>query len=315
MAGLVEIKAAATVDLVERWLKFAGVSAKSEMTYRGAIKQLLKYFADNGIEQPSRDDLIAWRDSLIVAKRSASTIRLYVTSAKLFYRWLAQENLYANIADNLKAGVKISHAHKKDVLSAEFEAKLLAAVSGTSEKALRDKAILLVMLTAALRTIEFSRADIGDFAYFGGECFLRVQGKGHSSKDQLVKINSHVKLAIDEYLKVRAAAGGDVSDTAPLFVSVARCNRGARISTQVISKMVKASLRGIGIDSRRVTAHSLRATAATQMLLNGASLEQVQEVLRHANISTTMIYAQHVNRLQNNAEDLAAAALFRAMAG
>lgn len=312
MTGLVELKAVQAVDLIERWLKFAGVSTKSEMTYRGAIKQLLKYFTDNGIEQPTREDLVAWRDGLIAAKKSASTIRLYVTSAKLFYRFLAQENLYANIADNLKAGVKISHAHKKDVISAEAEAKLLAAVSGTTEKALRDRAILLIMLTAALRTIEFARADIGDFAYFGGECFLRVQGKGHSAKDQLVKINSRVKLTIDEYLKARASAGGDVSETAPLFVSTARCNRGARISTQVISKMVKANLRAIGIDSRRVTAHSLRATAATQMLLNGASLEQVQEVLRHASISTTMIYAQHVNRLKNNAEDLAAAALFRA---
>ena len=315
MKKISEVKATAiqaapliTADLVSRWIRFAGVAAKSEATYRMAVKQMLKYFAVKEISSPTREDLIAWRDSLIEAGRSAATVQLYLTSAKLFYRWLAQEGLYENIGDHLKSRVKISHEHKKDALSAKQSAALLKAVKGESEKALRDRAILALMLSTGLRTIEIERADVGDFSYFHGDCYLRVQGKGHSQKDQLVRVDGRVKALIDEYLKKR----GNTKPNQPLFVSTARMNKGARISTQTVRKMVKGNLRSIGLDSPRLTAHSLRHSAALQMLLGGASLEQVQQSLRHVSIATTMIYNHSVTRMQNKAETYAADALFGA---
>lgn len=294
------------ISLVSRWLKFSAVSEKSVATYTLATRQMFKYFAVNNITRPTREDLENWRDDLIAAGKAPSTIQLYLTSCKLFFRFLAMENLYPNIADHLKSRCKVNHEHKKDALTAVQSAQLLKSVKGDSLKALRDRAILALMLTAGLRTIEIERADIQDIYHFNDVCFLRVLGKGRTSKSESVRIAPQVENLINAYLKAR----GTVSDNSPLFTSCARRNFGARISTQTIRKMAKANLRGIGLDSKRLSAHSLRHSAALQMLLNGAELTQVQQVLRHTNINTTMIYNHSLERLKNQSECLAANAIF-----
>ena len=74
--------------------------------------------------------------------------------------------------------------------------------------------------------------------------------------------------------------------------------------------MIKANLRAAGFDTPRLTAHSLRHTAATAMIIAGVELTQVQQVLRHVSISTTMIYNNAVERMKNQAEQIAANAIF-----
>lgn len=293
-------------SLVARWLRFSAVSEKSVQTYTLATRQMFRYFAVNGISKPAREDLENWRDSLIAAGKSPATVQLYLTSCKLFFRFLSMENLYPNIADHLKSRCKVNHEHKKDALTAAQSKTLLKAIQGDSLKALRDRAILALMLTAGLRTIEIERADVADVYHFNGVTFLRVLGKGRTSKSESVRIAPQVENLINAYL----AARGTITDDSPLFTSCARRNFGARISTQTIRKMVKANLRGIGLDSKRLSAHSLRHSAALQMLLNGAELTQVQQVLRHTNINTTMIYNHSIERFRNQSECLAANAIF-----
>ena len=253
-------------SLVARWLKFSAVSEKTVATYTLATLQMFKYFAANDITRPAREDLENWRDDLIASDKSPATVQLYLTSCKLFFRFLAMDNLYPNVADNLKSRCKVNHEHKKDALTAVQFAKLLKFVKGNSLKPLRDRAILALMLTAGLLTIEVERADVQDIYHFNCVCFLRVKGKGRTSKSESVRIAPQVENLIKVYLKAR----GTVADDLPLFTSCARRNFGSRISTQTIRKMVKANLRGIGLDSPRLSAHSLRHSAALQMLLNGA---------------------------------------------
>lgn len=293
-------------DVVSRWLKFAAVAQKSVVTYSRAVKQMFAYFKDNNIENPVREDLEDWRDSLISAGKSPSTIRLYIGAAKLFFRFLSQENLYPNIADNLKTGVKISYGHKKDALSAQQGKKLLLSINGDSEKDLRDRAIIGLMLSAGLRTIEICRADIGDIRKINGDYFLYVLGKGRSEKSECVRLAPQVYALIQAYLNVR----GKVEKDSPLFTSTAHRNSGQRLDTQTIRKTIKAKLRGIGIDDSHLTAHSLRHTAATTMLLAGVGLEQVQQVLRHRSINTTLVYAHNIERMKNTAECVSANAFF-----
>ena len=295
-------------SLVNRWLKFAAVADKSIATYTVAVRQMFKYFQDNGISKPVREDLENWRDMLLDDGKSASTIKLYVTSCKLFFRWLDMEKIYPNIADNLKSRVKISPEHKKDFLSAEQSHALLEFSKGKgSVKDLRDRAIIALMLSAGLRTIEICRADVKDIRRLNGVTFLLVQGKGRTEKDAMVRIAPQVFSLIQSYLKAR----GKVNGNEPLFVATSNRCKGKRLDTQTVRKMVKADLRGIGLDSDRLTAHSLRHTAATTMLLNGAKLEQVQQALRHRQIVTTMIYHHAIERLKNTAECIAANAIFR----
>ena len=294
-------------NLMERFIKFAGVADKSAMTYLIALKQMWKYFRDNQIFNPTRGDLENWRDRLISDRKSASTIQLYLTSAKLFFRWLAMENVYPNIADHLKSRVKISHEHKKDFLSQDQSKQLLNFAKGKGTlKDLRDRAIIALMLTAGLRTVEICRADIVDIREINGATFLYVQGKGRSEKAESVRLAPQVYSLIQEYLKIR----GEDNDREPLFVSTSNRCKNARLDTQTIRKLVKADLRAIGLDNDRISAHSLRHTAATQMLLNGAKIEDAQMILRHKNINTTMIYNHSIQRLQNEGELLVANALF-----
>ena len=82
------------------------------------------------------------------------------------------------------------------------------------------------------------------------------------------------------------------------------------MTTRSISRIVKTALVSAGLDSDRLTAHSLRHTTATQNLLNGASLEETQQLLDHSRISTTMIYAHALDRARNNSEERIARALF-----
>ena len=278
-------------SLVNRWLKFAAVADKSIATYSTAVRQLLKHFQDNGISKPVRDDLENWRDMLLDDGKSASTIKLYVTSCKLFFRWLDMEKIYPNIAD-----------------TAEQSRALLEFSKGKgSVKDLRDRAIIALMLSAGLRTIEICRADVKDIRRLNGVTFLLVQGKGRTEKDAMVRIAPQVFSLIQSYLKAR----GKVNGNEPLFVATSNRCKGKRLDTQTVRKMVKADLRGIGLDSDRLTAHSLRHTAATTMLLNGAKLEQVQQALRHRQIVSTMIYHHAIERLKNTAECIAANAIFR----
>ena len=294
-------------NLMERFIKFAGVAEKSATTYLVALKQMFKYFRANNITAPKRENLEDWRDGLIDGGKSASTVQLYLTSAKLFFRWLAMENVYPNVADNLKSRVKISHEHKKDALSAKQSKDLLKSAKGkNSLKDKRNAAIIGLMLTAGLRTIEICRADVGDIRTINGATFLYVQGKGRSEKAESVRIAPQVVSLIRAYLKTR----GKTKSNEPLFVSTSNRCKNQRLDTQTIRKMVKANLRGIGLDDSRLTAHSLRHTAATQMILAGVELPKVQMVLRHKSINTTMIYNNAIERLTNTAELSAANAIF-----
>ena len=294
-------------SVIERFTKFAGVSESSQKTYAKCLRQLFGYFAENKINAPTRENLIDWVDGMKAENKSASTIQLYLTATKIFFRWTAQENIFPNIADHLKSGVKPSHAHKKDALTAEQCAELIKNVTGNKIKDLRDRAILSLMATAGLRTIEVTRANVEDIRFERGKKYLYVQGKGRSAADEKVLLGKQTYKAIKDYLKAR----GDVSAKGPLFVSTSRSNFGSRLDTQTIRKLVKKNLRGIGLDSPRLTAHSLRHSCATNLIFSGVELPRVQMILRHKNLNTTMIYADAWERYQNNGEELLDAAIFK----
>lgn len=311
--AIMEIKSSAVEikelgGMIDSWLSFLRVSPKTAATYKIAIRQWKKYCDDNAIINPSRVDVANFVDGLIAAKKSASTIQLYTTAIKLFYRWTALENLYPNIADHFKSGVKVNHGHKKSALTAQQGGNLIKSITGNKIIDKRNRAIIALTLTAGLRTVELYRANIGDMEEIGNRHYLYLQGKGRDDKAEKILIAAQVYTLIIEYLSAR----GNVDDSEPLFISHRR-NLGGRLSTQTISKMIKKTLRGMGLDSKRLSAHSLRHSAACQMILAGVELRQVQSVLRHRNINTTLIYLDEVDRLKNVAEQTAADAFFSAI--
>ena len=300
-------------QLIEDWFSFTQkhsglTSPQSERSYRNAIKQAIKYFTANGLNilAVTDDDVLKWRDYL-KDEKSASTVQMYLSALRLFFSFLRKEKIIAeNPCEGMKAGVKIDRSkHKRDYLSAARAQELIAAIPTDSEKGLRDKAICALMVTTGMRCCEVQKALYEDLATIGDTDVLYIKGKGHSLKDDYVKVSPAVKKMICDYLEVRFS-GGKPKNRDYLFVSTSRnhakLDKDDELSTQAIRAVVKQGMKAIGFDDSRHTAHSLRHTAATLMLRSGEELNNVKAVLRHSNVQTTQIYAHALERERNNAE-------------
>lgn len=304
LAGIIEAQPIITEDLFKRFIAFIDAKPRTIETYTRAIRQLLRYFSFKGIRQPQREDIIAFRDEL-KQEHKATTVQNYITATRLFFQWTAQEGLYPNIADRIK-GATISKEHKKDYLTSKQVKAILNSIDRGTIQGLRDYAILALMITGGLRTIEVSRSNIEDLRAVGDATALYIQGKGKDEKTEYIKIQPQVEEAIRDYLK----AMGKTDQTQPLFTSTSNNSKGERLTTRSISGIVKKRLQEAGYNSDRLTAHSLRHTAVTLSLLGGNTLQEVQQFARHANITTTQIYAHNLDRAKNKCESTIAKAIF-----
>jgi len=292
-------------DLLSRWINYLDASPKTVETYTRAIRQLWRYMQLNNITAPQREDIIAFREDLKASGHKPSTIQNYITATKLFFQWLETEHLYPDITAHLK-GAKLDRAHKKDYLTSSQVKEILQGIDRTTPQGKRDYAILALMITGGLRTVEVSRADIGDLRTVGDSTVLFIQGKGREEKTEYVKISAPVEKAIRAYLRDRA----ETDPAAPLFASTSNNSRGGRISTRSVSAIAKARMQAAGYDSERLTAHSLRHTAVTLSLLAGKDITEVQQFARHANIATTMIYNHALDKAKNTCSAAISAAIF-----
>ncbi|MBN1243683.1 MAG: tyrosine-type recombinase/integrase [Spirochaetales bacterium] len=151
--------------------------------------------------------------------------------------------------------------------------------------AARDSALLETLYSSGARVSEIAGMRTRELRLDPGT--VRVMGKG--AKERVVFLNEAAKGAIRAYLPYRAARVGAAADHGFLFVNA----RGLPITTRGIALIVEARARGAGI-RKRVSPHTLRHSFATSLVAGGADLRTVQELLGHANISTTQIYT-HVD--------------------
>lgn len=292
-------------ELFNKFIAYLDTSKNTVKTYTTGLKQFFNYLAINGIKNPDRQDVIAFRDELKASGHKPTTVQNYITAVKIFFSWTAQEGYYPNVAERIK-GAKLNRDHKKDYLTSKQVKKVINIVDLDQEKGLRDYAILATMITGGLRTIEVSRANIEDLRVVGEQTVLYVQGKGREEKTEYIKISQDVENAIRNYLKTR----DNVSDQEPLFTSLSNNSRGKRLSTRSISGMVKDRLKEAGFNSERLTAHSLRHTAVTLSLLAGKDITEVQQFARHKNIATTMIYNHSLEQAKNSCSEAISKAIF-----
>lgn len=293
-----------TAAMFNRFVSYLDATPKTVETYTKALKQLAKFLSLNGIKNPQREDIIAFRDELEASGLKPTTRQNYIMAVRQFFKWTESEGLYPNIADKLK-GAKIDRDHKRDYLTSGQVKELLNSIERNTEAGLRDYAMLLLMTTGGLRTIEVVRADIGDMRTLGDQTVLYLQGKGRDEKTEYVKVSAPVEKAIREYLSAR----GGTKENEPLFTSLSNNNRGQRLTTRSISGIVKKRLKAAGYDSSRLTAHSLRHTAVTLSLLAGKDITEVQQFARHANIATTMIYNHALDKAKNSCGEAITAAI------
>jgi integrase/recombinase XerC len=204
-------------------------------------------------------------------------------------------------------GAKIDKEHKKDYLTGAQVKNVLSCVDCGATQGLRDYAIIVLMITGGLRTVEVTRANIGDIHNIGESTVLFIQGKGKIEKNDYVKLPDAVEKAIRAYLSSRK---DDKSDTSPLFVSGSNNNNGKRLSSRSVSGIVKEYLIKAGYDTPRLTAHSMRHTAVTLSLLAGKDITEVQQFARHESINTTMIYNHALDKEKNGCSEAISSSIF-----
>lgn len=287
-------------ELVEEFVSTMDHKGNTRLSYVGNIRRFAKYLEDKNITHPTEADLIKYKNNYLSKKVRSATIQKYVIVVRKFFRWCSRHGYYSDISQVL-TGEKIKPTFKRESLTLEQVKKLLHKAKIRAKKSVknyRDYAIVYLILVTGLRTIEVARADVDDIGQINGVDVLYIQGKGHSDKDDFVKLPKQAKELIDTYLKIRN------SDSDALFVNHGNHVENERIDTKTISLSIKTLLRMVGIDDKKFTAHSLRHTCATLALKNGASIQEVQMLLRHKSLNTTTIYAHNLDRISSDTEYL-----------
>lgn len=294
------------------WLKFAEISRPVRQDVISYRQYLTEEHAAIQLDAASIRGWSYRTDAAgrqLIIKCKPNTVKQYLQSVRQFFKWTAAEGYYPNIADNIHAPNVKQDLHRKEALSAadvltiENSIKANAAqrtaaaaankkdtagrVDRATEQSKRLYAMYLLAVNCGLRTIEISRANIKDLETKGGITYLYIWGKGHTEADQKKPLAPEVKAALDDYLASRTDAK---SGSSPLFVSTGNRSGGARIASTTISTMLKRAMQQAGFDSERITAHSLRHTAGTNVQELTGNIYLTQQYMRHANPATTEIY-------------------------
>ncbi len=248
----------------------------------------------------SPDAISAFQQSLMRAGEAPTTVRRRMSAVKGFHRFCLQEG-FTEVNPSVPVRSPKTPDVLPDVISIEDACTLMDSITGTRPQDLRDRAILEVLYGCGLRVSEACGLNTADVLLEEG--FLRIFGKG--SKERMVPISGAGARALAEYLgspraelslKAKAARPDDL-------VAVFLNMRGRRLTRQGLFKIVGDAARSCGMEG--IHPHTLRHSFATHMLNGGADLRAIQEMLGHADISTTQIYT-HVDRQHLREEYLSA---------
>lgn len=266
--------------------------------YKVCIRQFIKWLKDNNINQPTRDDIKAYKLHLKNSNYTNGTKNQYIRAVKHLFKWLSSEGLYKDVASNIKGFKVISDNTKKDAFTEQEIKKIIDDIDTSSVIGKRDKAIILLMLVGGLRITEIHNMDIQDIEVKNNEYIINIMGKGHTEKDNYIKVIKPIYDVLKEYLDTRHNKKG----IDPLFTSTSNRALNKRITKETLSQIIKSRFRQSGFDSNKLTAHSIRHTTATLLLKSGADIYKTQHHLRHQDPKTTEIYININNKEQDTSE-------------
>lgn len=278
----------------ESFIKYLDVDDLTLRAYRVGINNFMEYLKENNIKQPTRDDVIAFRD-MLRENYSSNTTNTYMIAVRALFKYLEIHKLYENICVDIK-GAKYSITPKKQVLTQEQAKTIYSSLTD-----LREKALFSLLISTGLRGIEVARAKLEDIQEHNGELVLWVQCKKHDSKDEFVKLSPKVMQDIKNYIGDRTSGY--------IFVSTSNNNNGEGVTTKTLRQIIKQIFKRFGLDSDTFSLHSTRRTSATLMYENGADIYSIQQVLHHASEQTTVRYINAVTRNKNKNEYIVADAI------
>lgn len=264
-----------------------GLSDAYQLSVRQTLDALSKWLENQNInlKDVGTDELANFIHQRKNEGLNAASLRITTVHLKIFFRWLAsREKLPMDPAEPLLA--PRPDQILPETLHAEEIKKLLDSIETSTPLGRRDIAILELFYSSGLRLSELCnlRLEMLD----ENEGFIRVTGKGN--KTRVVRVGSKALVAIGDYLANERPSLISKRTSSHLFISV----RGTALSPDRIRQIVKQRAARAGIE-QNIYPHLLRHSFATHLLEGGADLRVIQELLGHADISTTQIYT-HVDR-------------------
>ena len=266
------------------WLELErGLSSNTINAYARDLVQCAQFYRKRGLTDWGAIDgsaASAWTSELSKADYARTSQARKLSALRMFARHLVRENLRKDDFTELAAAPKLNRK-LPEVLSHEEVERLLNAPQLSTPHGLRDRAILELFYSSGLRVSELCGLLLQSVNLDDG--YLRVFGKG--SKERVAPIGDAAIQALRDYLSagrahfVKATTGSDV------FLS----QRGSAISRKMVWVMIRQYAAKVGI-KKPIKPHLLRHSFATHLLEGGADLRAIQEMLGHADISTTQIY-------------------------
>ena len=253
-------------------------------------------FTENDLKKITLDDIHSYISHLAIDNRSKATTRARkVSTIRIFFKYLSQKAniLEINPAQNLETP-KLEKRMPK-YLSLEDSKKLLnVAENEDNRNYKRDYAITTLFLNCGMRLSELVGININDIDF--SECKMTVIGKGN--KERTIYLNKSCMVALNDYLSSRPASNMVKHDSKHSEKALFLSEQKQRISNRTVQNIISKELKQAGLDTKNLSVHKLRHTAATLMYQYGkVDIRALQELLGHQSISTTEIYT-HVNNEQ-----------------
>lgn len=268
-----------------------GLSDNYQLSTRASLESFSKWAAEmKGIESPSAveaghiGDFLGWRKR---GGASASTVKLHAVALRVFFRHLLQRGKLPRDPTEFLPVPKIER-YLPHTLTPPEVARLIAAAAGKTPLEMRDRAVVELLYASGLRVSELCSVRLENLDLEQG--FIRVIGKGN--KQRLVPVGGKAREAVERYLGAGRPALVGKKTGGEIFLSV----RGRKLTNQRIWQVLAALGKRAGLD-KEIHPHMLRHSFATHLLGGGADLRIIQEMLGHADISTTQVYT-HVNSRQ-----------------
>ncbi len=274
-------------QIVQQWIAETDALPSTRKDYRRKISLWFRWLKARGTDprQPSRADVIDYKNYLLDASKSSFTVNGYITVVKIFYAWCETKKYYDNIALGIKSSNKQKEYYKLP-LTRKQASDLLESIDTSTIIGKRDKLMIMLMLSNGLRSCEVQRININDFDVVEGETILHIQRKGSRDKHDTVVVSNEVTELFEDYVSSKKEF--EIEDA--LFTNHMRGVRNERLNRETISFIVKRRLRAIGINDPKITAHSLRHTCGSLMIEQGYDPQLIQDMLGHTDPATTRIY-------------------------
>ena len=264
-----------------------GLSAAYQLSVRQTLDALAGWMKSRttSLRDVGTDELAAFLGDRKKSGLNAASLRITTVHLKVFFRWLVmKDKLEMDPAEPLLA--PRPDQTLPETLHASELVKLMESIEPSLPLGRRDLAILELFYSSGLRLSELCKArlEMMDFE----EGFLRITGKG--GKTRIVRVGNKAREAISNYLANERPGLVTKKTSSHIFISV----RGTALSPDRVRQIVEERAKFAGID-QNIYPHLLRHSFATHLLEGGADLRVIQELLGHADISTTQIYT-HVDR-------------------